>query len=164
VDSPERAQVFVQIEDQYCVAGLGQLFVPLDLRVGGVDDDSQTTDGGPGRGDHSLDHRRSFDFEPGLVPIHSRASTAGLDEPHDRGLDCGLRIGALGSGLRDRGLSLSVHSDLPSLRLAAPNCVIGLISRCFSKSAIRNPQSAIAYVILPGKIALSAIGKFQIKR
>jgi hypothetical protein len=40
--------------------------------------------------------------------------------------------------------------------------VIGLISRCFSKSAIRNPQSAIAYVILPGKIALSAIGKFQI--
>jgi hypothetical protein len=111
-----------------------------------------------------LDHRRSFDFEPGLVSIHSRASAAGLDEPPDRGLDCGLRFGTLGLGLWDLGLSLSVHSDLPSFLLAAQNCVIGLISGCFSKSTIRNPQSAIAYVILPGKIALSAIGKFQIKR
>jgi hypothetical protein len=33
----------------------------------------------------------------------------------------------------------------------------------FTKSAIRDPQSAIAYVILPGRIALSAIGEFPIK-
>jgi len=33
----------------------------------------------------------------------------------------------------------------------------------FTKSAISDPQSAIAYVILPGKIALSAIGEFPIK-
>jgi hypothetical protein len=41
--------------------------------------------------------------------------------------------------------------------------VTGLISACFSKSAIRNPQFVIAYAIFPGEIALSAIGEFQIK-
>jgi hypothetical protein len=42
---------------------------------------------------------------------------------------------------------------------------MGLISfrSVFSKSAIRNPQSAIHYVIFPGEVALSAIGEFQIK-
>jgi hypothetical protein len=40
---------------------------------------------------------------------------------------------------------------------------LALISRCFSKSAIRNPQSAIAYAIFPSEVALSAIGEFQIK-
>jgi hypothetical protein len=45
--------------------------------------------------------------------------------------------------------------------------VTGLISACFSKSAIRIsaiwPQSAIAYAIFPAEVALSAIGEFQIK-
>jgi hypothetical protein len=41
--------------------------------------------------------------------------------------------------------------------------VTGLISACFSKSAIRNPQSAISCAIFPGEVALSAIGEFQIK-
>jgi hypothetical protein len=41
--------------------------------------------------------------------------------------------------------------------------VTGLISTCFSKSAIRDPQSAFAYAIFPGEVALSAIGEFQIK-
>jgi hypothetical protein len=42
---------------------------------------------------------------------------------------------------------------------------MGLISfrSVFSKSAIRNPQSATHYVIFPGEVALSAIGEFQIK-
>jgi hypothetical protein len=40
---------------------------------------------------------------------------------------------------------------------------MGLISTCFSKSAFRNPQSAISCVIFPGEVALSAIGEFQIK-
>jgi hypothetical protein len=43
------------------------------------------------------------------------------------------------------------------------NYGIDFISKCFSKSAIRNPQSAIAYVIFPCEVALSAIGEFQIK-
>src|SRR5215510_11338959 len=109
VNSAERAAVFVQIEDQLRVAGLGQFLVLVDLRVGGVDDDSQTTDDGSGRRDHSLDHRDAFDLEPGFVLVHSRTTSAGLNE----------------SPLK---------------------------------------HSAISCAILPGKIALSAIGKFQIKR
>jgi hypothetical protein len=61
------------------------------------------------------------------------------------------------------GLSLSIHDVLPLVRRAAPNCVTGLISACFSKSAIRDPQFVIAYAIFPGEVALSAIGEFQIK-
>jgi hypothetical protein len=68
----------------------------------------------------------------------------------------GMRIG-------DWGLSLSIHDVLPFVWRAAPNCVTGLISACFSKSAIRNPQFVIAYAIFPGEVALSAIGEFQIK-
>jgi hypothetical protein len=34
---------------------------------------------------------------------------------------------------------------------------------CSTKSAILDPQSAIAYAIFPGEVALSAIGEFLIK-
>jgi hypothetical protein len=84
--------------------------------------------------------------------FHSRASTAGLNES----FDCGLRIA-------DCGLLSNIHSFLSYLRRAAPNSVTGLISACFSKSAVRDPQFVIAYAIFPGEVALSAIGEFQIK-
>jgi hypothetical protein len=66
-------------------------------------------------------------------------------------------------GIGGWGLSLSIHDVLPFVRRAAPNSVMGLISACFSKSAIRNPQSAISCAIFLGEVALSAIGEFQIK-
>jgi hypothetical protein len=68
--------------------------------------------------------------------------------------DCGLRIADC--------CPISIVFYL-NLRRAAPNCVTGLISACFSKSAIRNPQFVIAYAIFPSEVALSAIGEFQIK-
>jgi hypothetical protein len=53
------------------------------------------------------------------------------------------------------------------LRSAAADYGADFISKCFSKSAIALsaiwPQSAIAYVIFPGEVALSAIVEFQIK-
>src|SRR5215475_12711246 len=100
VDSAEWAEVFMKVEDQLRAAELGQFLIPLDLRIGGVDDYSQMINGGAGRGERPLNHRDAFNLQPGLVPIHSRTSAAGLNEPSD----CGL--------------SHSVHDVLPPLRRA----------------------------------------------
>src|SRR5262245_43011835 len=93
MNSAERAEVVVKVENQLRPAVPGQLFVPLDLRICAVDDYFQTTDGGSCCGYYPLDYRDAFDFEPCLVPIHSRAKPAGLNKPIDVGfwiLDCGL--------------------------------------------------------------------------
>jgi hypothetical protein len=68
--------------------------------------------------------------------------------------DCGLRIADC--------CPISIVFYLNFWR-GAPNCVTGLISACFSKSAARDPQFVIAYAIFPGEVALSAIGEFLIK-
>src|SRR6266542_6544756 len=73
VNSAERAEVFMQIENQPRVAGLCEPFISLDLQIGGVDDYSQSTGGGFCRGDRPLDHWDAVNFEPGLVQFHSRA-------------------------------------------------------------------------------------------
>src|SRR5215475_570345 len=99
VDSAEWAEVFMKVEDQLRAAELGQFLIPLDLRIGGVDDYSQMINGGAGRGERPLNHRDAFNLQPGLVPIHSRTSTTGLNEP----FYCGLRIA-------DCGLLSSIHS------------------------------------------------------
>jgi hypothetical protein len=64
-------------------------------------------------------------------------------------------------------LSFNLKATLAFWPRATADCVIDLISTYFSKSAIGLsaiwPQSAIAYVIFPGEVALSAIVEFQIK-
>jgi hypothetical protein len=72
--------------------------------------------------------------------------------------DCGLALSALSAHS-----ILSIRVVAPIVRRVGTNCVTDLISTYFSKSAIRNPQSAIRYAIFPGEVALSAIGELQIK-
>src|SRR5688572_12213758 len=146
----------MQIEDQFRASGFGQFLVSLDSWIGCVDDYSQPAGDGAGGGDHPFNYRNTFNFKPCLVQLHSRTSTSGLNERVDGEIfDCGLLVG------------IQECLSFLRLRIMSPNYGMYFISGRFSKSAIRLcanwPQSATAYAIFPGEVALSAIGDFQIK-
>src|SRR5262245_48037130 len=78
-NSAERAQVFMQIEDQLRPVRSGEILIPLDPWIVRADDYSQTTGDGAGRGERPLDHRNAVYLQPGLVLIHPRTPSPSLN-------------------------------------------------------------------------------------